>query len=212
MKGLYDGEIASIDHNIGRIIEYLRNEGIYDNTVIVVLADHGEEFWERGGLEHARTLHDEILRIPLILKLPPSANRRGERVSATVRQVDVYPTLLELAGVSLSSDIRGESLLHIDPAKSRWEYAETPYIAALRGEEWKFIAKSRPKQEELYNLEEDPAERKNVAAQHPQVLARMQEEMSSLMRMEEFASAADQEYKKVDPKTLERLRSLGYVK
>ncbi len=102
--------------------------------------------------------------------------------------------------------------MHIDPAKSRWEYAETPYIAALRGEEWKFIAKSRPKQEELYNLEEDPAERKNVAAQHPQVLARMQEEMSSLMRMEEFASAADQEYKKVDPKTLERLRSLGYVK
>ncbi|NIM06863.1 MAG: sulfatase-like hydrolase/transferase [Armatimonadetes bacterium] len=212
LKGLYDGEIASVDWNIGHMIERLRKMGLYDNTVIVVLADHGEEFWEHGSLEHGKQLYEELIRVPLIFKLPKSAGRAGERVSAAVQLVDVCPTLLELAGLPSPTGLRGESLLDVDPNENRWQYAEIPRMRALRGEGWKLIDKLPPAEDELYNLREDPAERRNLITEHPQIAAKMRSEMDRLVQTRGPALSAAQEREQIDPKTMERLRALGYIK
>ncbi|NIM07318.1 MAG: sulfatase-like hydrolase/transferase, partial [Armatimonadetes bacterium] len=114
VTGSYDGEIAFVDWNIGRIIERLRQMDLYDDTVVLLLADHGEELWEHGSVEHAKTLYDEIIRVPLILKLPASEARSGERVSTAVELLDVHPTLIELAGLPPTPGARGKSLLEAD--------------------------------------------------------------------------------------------------
>ncbi|MCG8462079.1 MAG: sulfatase, partial [Holophagales bacterium] len=107
---LYDAEIAFWDHHFGLLMEDLKRRGLYQSMAILVLSDHGEEFFDNGGWEHGRTLYEEQLHIPFLLKLP--GNRGGgRRVHELADQVDVLPTLLELAGVEIPEGIDGQSLL-----------------------------------------------------------------------------------------------------
>lgn len=106
---LYDGEIAFNDFHFGRLIDRLQQEGLYDDTMIVVLADHGEEFFEHGGWEHGKTLYEEQLRIPLLIKLP-GLRGRGARVAGPAGQVDILPTVLEALGLEARA-ADGQSLL-----------------------------------------------------------------------------------------------------
>lgn len=94
----YDGEIAYADAEFGRIVEALRDAGAYDDTLIVLLSDHGEEFGEHGGWDHGKTLYEEQLRVPLIVKLPGGAHAGAVR-GGLVEMVDIAPTLLDLAGL-----------------------------------------------------------------------------------------------------------------
>lgn len=105
---LYDGEIAFTDAHLGRLIDRLKSMGQYDNTLIVVMADHGEEFWEHGGLGHGTTLYDEQIRIPLIMKLP-ARRFAGEVRHGITQLMDVGPTLLDLAGIPVPPSFQGSS-------------------------------------------------------------------------------------------------------
>ncbi|NIM06164.1 MAG: sulfatase-like hydrolase/transferase [Armatimonadetes bacterium] len=209
IKALYDAEIASADRHIGRMLERLRQMDLYDDTVILLLADHGEEFWDHGDLEHGRTLYDEIIRVPLLLKLPASAGRKGERVSDIVELLDVHPTLMELTGLPPTPGIRGKSLLEVDSSEHRWGYAEALGIRTLREDGWKLIDKPDPDQDELYNLKEDPAETRNLIAKHPKIAIKLRSHMVDLTQVEEPPKA--EAYKPLDPKTEKRLRALGYI-
>ena len=114
----YDAEINWVDHHIGKLIEKLKEKGVWDNTIIMVIADHGDEFFEHGSIGHRSTLLAEQVRIPMVLRAPnmPAA---GSRISNLSRIYDVAPTLLDLAtnkslpgaeGESLSADINGDTI------------------------------------------------------------------------------------------------------
>lgn len=116
---LYDGEIAWTDSFVARMRADLEREGLLENTIVVITADHGEELFEHGGKGHRRTLFDEVLRIPLVLRYP-AALPRGARIQAQTSSIDVGPTLLELAGLPAATDVLGTSLVHFarDPASA----------------------------------------------------------------------------------------------
>jgi arylsulfatase A-like enzyme len=109
---LYDGEIAFNDHNFGLLLDDLKARGLYDSTLIVLTSDHGEEFFEHGGWEHGKTLYDEQLLIPLIVKPPADWGiAPGQRITAPAHQVDILPTLLDALGIDPGDELDGRSLL-----------------------------------------------------------------------------------------------------
>lgn len=98
LRALYDGEVAYADRQLGAFVRLLQYLGLYDDSLIVVLSDHGEEFGEHGGFEHGRTMYEEMLQVPLIIKYPHS-EWAGETISQRVSTVDLVPTVLRVAGV-----------------------------------------------------------------------------------------------------------------
>lgn len=110
-KDRYDEEIAHTDLHIGRLLEKLREAGLDDRTIIVFVADHGEEFKEHGGLEH-QTLYEEIVRVPLLIKAPSLGHRKTNHLA---QQIDLLPTILELLGVAPPDGLPGTDLLADEP-------------------------------------------------------------------------------------------------
>ncbi len=114
MKMAYDGQIRSVDDQIGRLLDTLRRTGRYDGSMIVVTADHGDGFMEHGFIAHSTTPYDELVRVPLIVKLPRSFDQgrhAGTEVTEQVRLIDLVPTILDLVHSPVPDDVSGCSLL-----------------------------------------------------------------------------------------------------
>ncbi|MGA6984625.1 MAG: sulfatase-like hydrolase/transferase [Terriglobales bacterium] len=184
---LYDGEIAYADSAVARWIAFLKKAGVYDNAIIIVTGDHGEGLGEHGEETHGLFLYDSTLHIPLILKMPLKAAagaQPGSVVDAQVRTTDILPTILSVTGVAAPAELNGESLLPLiggttevgtaesTPSSSKSNralFGETDYplrwgwapLRALRTENTKLIEAPRP---ELYDLQADPKELKNLYA------------------------------------------------
>ena len=107
-RAIYDEEIAFTDAGIGRLLAGLDELGVGDDTVVVLAADHGEEFLDHGRLGHAHTLYDELLRVPLIFRLP-GGEHGGQVISEPTSTIHVYPTILDLLGLEPSSAVQGQS-------------------------------------------------------------------------------------------------------
>ncbi len=206
----YDAEIRSMDDAVGVLIETLRQRDLYDDTIIVFTSDHGEEFGEHGVVGwHSHTLYDELLRIPLILKLPES-DSIGLKVDAQVRSIDIAPTVLGALGFEIPDDFDGLDLKELarDPdsfeldAVSRMDRAPGRDISSFRTPYWKLVRKS------LFDLEEDPAEQWDLALSRRDVVEEMQR------RLDETLSTRERlEPEQVTPtdSTLDELRALGYI-
>jgi arylsulfatase A-like enzyme len=109
IKAWYDAEIHWIDRHIGMVVAKLKELGLYESTIIAVVGDHGDEFFEHGGIGHRRTLFPEVQKVPLLLRVPGSG-AEGNRVSQLVATYDLAPTLLDLAGLPANSEAQGKSL------------------------------------------------------------------------------------------------------
>jgi len=181
IKGLYDGQIKSVDQWLETILNNLRSAGCLDNTLILVTSDHGEEFWEHDGFEHGHSVYEEVLRVPLIISGPAIS---PERVSTRVQLVDIVPTLLDLAGLAHPrTRLAGRSLA---PLLQNQELGDVPLFAedTLYGlESRSFIVGNNkiilntlsldgnlplepmrsPPPFEIFDLETDPGERSNLA-------------------------------------------------
>jgi choline-sulfatase len=112
MKCLYDGEILQNDAAFGKFIDYLKKAGVYDDSLIIVVADHGEQFMEHGGVLHGGSIYNEEIHVPLIVKLPGSVDA-GTRIADYVTQVDIVPTVMEFAGMEIPDYLDGISLVNI---------------------------------------------------------------------------------------------------
>ncbi|MBU4149065.1 MAG: sulfatase-like hydrolase/transferase, partial [Candidatus Omnitrophica bacterium] len=139
----YDGEIRYTDFWIGRLMDYLKAKGFYDDSVIVISADHGEAFGEHNlYCEHANTLYDELIRVPLIIRFPGAAFK-DKRVKRQVRSIDLMPTILNYSNLKIPQHLDGESLLPLlrlqGEYAARFSFSKTGLMAALRTEEWKLI-------------------------------------------------------------------------
>jgi choline-sulfatase len=202
----YDGEIATSDAIVGRLLDTLKERGLYDRSIVLLLSDHGEGLGEHGEADHGILLYREVLRVPLLLKLPRS-RRGGETITRPVGLIDVAPTALALLGVPLPPTLRGSSLLG---REEKSIYSETFYprlhfgwseLRSLVDARYHFIDAPGP---ELYRVDSDPHERSNVIRDHEPLAHAMKAELGRSPGAFHAPFAAD-------PEALEKLRSLGYL-
>ncbi|MFQ5876508.1 MAG: sulfatase [Acidobacteriota bacterium] len=202
LSDLYDGEIAYVDRRIGEVIELLRETGFLDRTVVAVTADHGENIGDHGLMDHKMSVHDTLLRVPMVLRYPPRV-ARGRVISDPVQMHDLYPTLLALARVPQPEGVKVEAYLlpgagvggPTRPADGPivGEFAGPPVeflevmeelfpgrdlsrfdrtLVALRSDGYK-IHWGSDGRHALYHVEEDPGETRDVAGSEPERLERM---------------------------------------
>jgi arylsulfatase A-like enzyme/Flp pilus assembly protein TadD len=218
-KSPYDGAIAYVDAQVGRLVSALEQSGALDRTIVAVVADHGEGLGEHAEAEHGFFLYDSTLHVPWIVRLP-GHQHAGTVVREQVRGIDVLPTLTAFAGLSTPPGIDGESVVPVVEGHARHEapasYAETFYpklhfgwseLRAVRTGDWKYVAAPKP---ELYDVKHDGAERQNLADARAPLAAGLQRETSRIESS--FGPAAQTSAAPApDAETLARLRSLGYV-
>lgn len=188
---LYDAEIRHWDDQFERLVESLRARGVLDRTIIVVTSDHGEEFWEHGHIGHAKTLYQELIRVPLVVYAPRLA--KPARVDGLVETIDIFPTLGEMAGLDVPRDVQGRRLPGLSgvrpPERPRDEAYSTTELAWIESDDpeqkmefrsqeallgpsrMKLIRQQeRPgepaRRELLFDLAKDPGETTNVAAEN----------------------------------------------
>jgi arylsulfatase A-like enzyme len=222
LVALYDAEIAFVDREFGRLLDFLKERGLYAEALVGFVADHGEEFREHGWWEHGKTLYDEQLRVPLLLKYPGSW-ASGTRVAAPASQVDLLPTLLSHLALPVPPASDGVDLTPF--VREGFDASERPIHAELDREgrsldsvklgRWKLIdyrAYMHPlgknPHRELYDLAADPHEQRDLARERP-VLAGY---LRALISRERATSLAQRETARdIDEETREALSALGYM-
>lgn len=238
-EALYAGGIHSVDGWFGRLAVLLRELGLYDETLIVFTSDHGDEFGDHfpGSIynQHGHTLYEELVRVPLIVKLP-AQRHAGVRVKNVSRAIDVLPTVLAAVGLPAGGvDPEGS------PLQPLWEGAgrlparlalveATAFSMeekkALRTDRYKYVVSigreslarhgrahipDRPARRELYDLRVDAGEKNDLLASPSANDERLAGELDQVLRRLAGARRGTAEKAKLDGATLERLRALGYV-
>jgi len=214
----YNGCIAYVDAIVGKLLDYLRSQGLYDNALIAVAADHGESLGDHGELTHSIFLYDTTIRVPLLLKLP--GNRfGGQHVTATASLVDLAPTLLEALGQTPPPAMQGGSLLPLigkpNPGKrasfATGDHSERSFgwsaLASLRVGNQLYVRAPSP---ELYDLASDPGEKTNLYPVKRFAAVRLAIQLDNFVkRISKDAPQALQDG--LDEKSREKLSALGYV-
>ena len=221
VKDLYLAEIRWVDEQVGLLLNELKRLRLYDESLIILTSDHGEEFWEHGHYYHGHTLYQELLHVPLIIKLP--RRRESRVVEATVSTVAVTPTILDLAGIPFTPT--SFSAMSLRP------YLETPtgrvaprpvFSAGGIYENWlavifgnaKYIRRVDSSIEETYDLEQDPKELNSpfsrTVAERGRTLVNERLEADLRIRAS-YGLTAEPERVDVDSGTESLLRSLGYI-
>jgi arylsulfatase A-like enzyme/Tfp pilus assembly protein PilF len=214
----YDGEIAFADEQVGRVIEFLKAKGLYEKTLIVLSGDHGEGLGEHGEKTHGFFIYDSTLHIPLILRVPGAAH--AKKIATPVSTADILPTVLAELSIPAPSQVQGISLMpeleDKPPGGSRGLYAETflprlhfnwSELRGIRFGKYQFIEAPKP---ELYDLEQDPGELRNLFPEKKAVASEMQGKLTALIRS--YTPGTElAEKMPLDPALMERLRALGYA-
>jgi len=171
LRALYDGEITYWDQQLGALMDRLREQGLYDDTLIIITSDHGEEFAEHGGFWHGTTLYDEQVHVPLFVKLPNN-ERAGTHVSHWVQSIDLMPSILRRIGVDVPEGVQGGQLEEGSERVYAEESHEGNVLESVRErrdfEEYKLITANAGNPRglepvELYRVADDPGEQHNVA-------------------------------------------------
>jgi arylsulfatase A-like enzyme/tetratricopeptide (TPR) repeat protein len=215
----YDGEIAFMDSQIGRLTQWLAAAGLDSKSIIVLVGDHGESLGDHGEGTHGYFVYDSTIRVPLIV-VAPFLDPKRARVSSQVRTADVFPTILELAGADPLNQVQGRSLVSamIDPRGADLGPAYSESMApnmqfgwsplyTLRTADFKFIDAPRP---EFYDLNRDPGEKTDVQNLYPDRALAMKKDLDRLMR-ETGQGAPTPQAANLDKETIERLAALGYI-
>jgi len=214
----YAGEIAYTDHCIGKVIQKLKDLDLYDSTLIIVVADHGEMLGEHGEQSHSYFIYQSAIRIPLIFKLP--GQDKSARIPSLAGLVDVMPTICSLLGVTPPPEIQGRSLeadwtqTHSDRAE-RYMYCESFYptfyganpLVGVVSDQFKFIQTTRA---ELYDLVDDPAESHNLFEAEGDVAGMMEDELDAILD-QSLRNISHESRITLNEDARERLQSLGYI-
>src|SRR6266568_2300937 len=215
---LYDGEIAYADSALADFLAYLKKKGWYENSIVIVVGDHGEGLGEHHEETHGIFLYDSTMHVPLIIKFR-GQRRAGRVVEAQVRTTDILPTVIELLKISPPKRLDGESLIpylalaSTPESTGRTVFGETDYpmrfgwapLRSVRGEGFKFIEAPRP---EFYDLRHDPRELTNNYAPWDATVQNFRAMLSELRsKLPPRAPSAGS----VSQSTIDELRALGYL-
>jgi arylsulfatase A-like enzyme len=215
VRDLYRAEVRSVDAAVGTVLDALDAAGLRDRAIVIVVADHGEEFWEHGGVEHGHTVYEELVHIPLLLRWPGHI-AAGSRVRSVVRITDVLPSILELVSAGVPPGLDGQSVLPLirgDETTPRVALSENLLFAeeraGVRTVAQKYVRWDSGK-EELYNLAADPAEQRDV------LVTAAAESLQSLQALLPGTHASRETARMVrappvEGGVAEALRTLGYV-
>ncbi len=212
----YRQEIEYLDKGLGRLFDYLKNQGIYDNSLIIITADHGEEFFDHGGAAHGRTLYDEMTHIPLIIKLPYS-EKRGTIDRHLVQSIDIAPTIANLVGSQIFNNWQGKDIF--SKVKTKWSIAQlmkSKRATAIRSLTEKLYLTYNTDETlppvAYFNLVKDPKELNNLA-DNPVYKKRIIELQDTLNYLNSTLAVNASRAKQIelDGTTKDRLKALGYI-
>ena len=220
LRKLYEGEIEFWDAQFGKLVRELKRRGLYEDMTIVVTADHGEEFMDHGGFWHGTTLYDEQVHVPLLVKFRGSTGK-GTTLHHWVQSIDIMPTLLQEAGIAIPKGVQGQNLAHDAGNVFSEESHEGNVLRAVRtrreGAELKLIEANakNPRglpQRELFEVDRDPHELKNMAEELPGALSHAQNKMKQAADAAQKGRAQRATVNVAnDEGAVERLRALGYA-
>lgn len=232
LDGLYSGEVSYMDRYVGTLLDHLEQNDLHKRTLVVFTSDHGEEFWEHDSVGHGHTVYEELLRVPLLMRLT-GVLPEGLATHIPVDLADVTPSILDLLGIETPDAAEGSSILpylisdangdaperhHFSAAQANSpQGTSTPRATAITYRNWKLIRIPPGAEEEtlsLYNLADDPGEKNDIARDHSVVVGTL-EQMRRWMRRKHDARLTRGE-KAVDTETLDdeveqNLRALGYI-
>jgi arylsulfatase A-like enzyme len=217
---LYDAGIRQMDAELGRLLSALSAEGLAEGTLLVVTSDHGEEFFEHGGVLHGCTQYEEVVRVPLVVSGPGVA--AGRRVAVPASLLDVMPTVLGRLGVAFPPGLDGEDLGGLLSGGARPGLAERVLFGeadhhnvehditrAARRASWKLHFNRLSGEAALFDLRSDPGERTDLAPARPEVARELRSRLDRFLLVQ---PAAPPPAVTLSPQEVEKLRSLGYVR
>jgi arylsulfatase A-like enzyme len=214
LQARYDHEVAYTDAALGELVEDLRELGLYEDTLIFVTADHGEAFLEHGLLGHGFAPYEELLRVPLVARLPSRVSALTGRIERPVGLIDLMPTLLDIAGLEPQPGAQGESiapLLRGEPMADRVIFADTFEAFSARSRTHKLIWYS-DERKEFFDLTTDPAEKNSMAEPCRGACRELAQQIRPFRRLmlksRESNPAGTAE---LNPEDVETLRALGYL-
>jgi len=222
----YDSEIFYVDMIIKEIFDELKRNNLYDNSIIIITSDHGEELKDHGGMDHINTLYQELIKVPLIIRLP---NQKSKTINSKVTNLDLMPTLLEILSIEYNKEIiHGKSILPLLKTEKepniftltgrKPKNKEKFILLSVINKNLKFIIgaeQDKPGVYELYDLEKDPLEKNNLIndSEYESIAISLEKDI------ENWANKINlnldlykvEEKTELDEETLEQLRALGYM-
>jgi arylsulfatase A-like enzyme len=216
MIDLYDAELRHADEAIGSLLEEITRIGLLDNTLVIVTADHGDEFLEHGSVAHSPKLYDELLHVPLIFYAPEID--KGKIIDDLVSLLDLAPTIVDVLGIKKPEQWLGESLLplikgeqtRIDNGVISEVLAGSKRKTAYRTKKWKFILDEEKNAYELYDLENDRKEKNNVAEENPDIVNYLSLKINEHISMENKISREVEERKRIG-ENIKKLKTRGKI-
>ncbi|MGE5570587.1 MAG: sulfatase [Rhodospirillales bacterium] len=216
----YDGGIAYVDAHIGQVIQWLKRRGVYDNTMIIVLSDHGEQFGEKNLVLHGNSIYQALLHVPLVIKFP--GNKRTGFMDEPVSLIDVAPTILSALDLPVPENMQGLDLLAQGPAPARQLFSESFPCPALHRSDcppegcraqavfsWPLkYASSSSGRRELFDLAKDSREDHNIFSKEPQAAKELSLELARWLKTVPVQAGRRSG---IEAETLQQLKSLGYV-
>jgi arylsulfatase A-like enzyme len=214
----YDAGIRQMDAEIGRFLDFLRERNLMEETLLVLTSDHGEEFFEHGGVLHGQTQYQEVLRVPLVVRGPEVP--AGRRIATPVSLVDVAPTLLGLTGIEVPQGLSGVDVAPLwsegDPElEARYLFSEADHnnlehdiTRAVRYRSFKLHFNRLSREYRLYDLSRDPAEQADVSSGQAKAISALSERLQSFMAGERTEAPI----RSLSEEEVEKLRSLGYLR
>ncbi|MCH7519439.1 MAG: sulfatase [Candidatus Dadabacteria bacterium] len=215
VKDIYDEEISYTDHNIGKLINNIEELGLKEDTVIIITADHGEEFMERNGFGHGKSVYNELIRIPLIIYNP---YKQKQRIEENVETRSIPKTILELSGID-SGSFGGENLLALDQSnienyiysEGTGSMGENTLREAIVLDQFKLIKNIQYQTFELYDLRSDPNEKINLFNTEQINIKSKQNELMSKLSKHQKQRLGELQKVELSKEDIKRLKALGYI-
>ena len=214
MIALYDGNLRMADDAVGELFDALRQEGRWDNSIVLVTSDHGEAFFEHGVQGHNSTLYDEMLRIPFILRLPEGRVASHVDTGRLVILSDVVPTILGQLGLEPRDEVGGVNLLHEGSqvtSRVLFHRLGGEWLFSAHTQKWNAIFNVGNRPAMLFDLANDPEELENIVGNRPLIHHGLGTLLNAHLREVEALSSFDAEGVEIPEDELRALRALGYV-
>jgi arylsulfatase A-like enzyme len=214
LMSLYDGNLLRVDDAVDQLLQALQQRPRWSDTVVLMTSDHGEAFYEHGFHGHSRTLYEEMLRVPFILRLPQRLTPDAVDRERFASLADIVPTLLALTGIDPDPAVTGADLLAPAGRQTRsWVISRTAGKRSVYGistGRWKALINDNHSRE-LYDLQTDPGERRNLAAERPRLLAGLTQIVRQTLAQDQVIGNQATSAPPASDEERKALEALGYV-